>query len=345
MGISIDGETLKMNGANALVMREMNVRLVRSTLRRLGTATRKTLSEQTGLTTVTVASCLLWLLEMGEVLPGDSVQSEGGRPSRQYRFNADYRHLLVLYAHEDAAGRDQLHVCVANRLGELIETETLPLQEVSLQTFEPIVAAFTTRHPQIGAIGFGLPGIEHEGRLVIMDYPALVGTRLSSHYAEAFRSPVIVRNDANTAALGYAIRTKSPSTAYLYFPTKYPPGAGFCLNGTLQTGTSGFVGEVAAIPFGIDWKDPNLYRDESRFVPAIGALCASVCAMWNPAQIVLQGSFLSPSHLQAIETSIGRWIPAFAQPVCHLSQDFRTDSLSGLVIETQQALEHSLGTL
>ena len=329
------------SSANALVMREINVKLVRRALRRKGQATKQQIAEATGLSTVTVATVLQKLIEENAAFDDGFVASMGGRPAQLFRFNENHSHVLVLFTYEQD-GADMLHVRVANLNGVPVYAVDAPLTEIGLHTFEPAIDAGLAAYDSIRAIGFGLPGVELGGRILGMDYPALAGTAFADHYQVRYGLPVIVENDVNAASVGYYSRNPLEMDAaalYLYFPQKYPPGGGITLDGRLYKGYSNYAGEVASMPLGIDWHEPTLYTSYDRICEAITTLIGAISLLLNPHRVVLYGAFLTDAHLNEIERRCTARQPVNSVPQLSLTADFTLDYQQGIIEEALALLE------
>jgi len=332
---------------NALIMREVNTQLVRRSLKDRKQATKQQIAEDTGLSIVTVATIVQQLLDSHEILKVEQAPSTGGRPAQQFRFNEDFAHILVLFTHEHE-GKDLLHIRVANLYGECISTGDVVLEDIRLETFESWIEAALREYPSIQAIGFGLPGVDVDGKIILLDYPALVGERLTEFYSRRFGLPVIFENDVNAAAAGYCTRHEMQTDAaviYAYFPKKYPPGAGIILGGKLYKGSSNFAGEISSIPLGIDWLNPALYRSPEQFCPAIAKVIIAMCSLLNPSAVVLHGSFLTPGSIETIRQICAAQIPQPSVPEILLSEDFTGDYEAGLIAETLARMEPQISLI
>lgn len=329
---------------NALIMREVNIHLVRQAMKASKQATKQQIAETTGLSTVTVATIIQLLVETNEILEVDQAPSKGGRPAHQFRFNENFAHVLVLFTHEQN-DQDVLHIRVANLYGECVKAQDVALTDIRLETFEPWIDACLQEFPSIRAIGFGLPGFEVDGKIILLDYPALVGARLTEVYARRYHLPVIFENDVNAAAAGYCQRKDIRAQAaviYAYFPKKYPPGAGITLEGRLYKGSSNYAGEISSMPLGIDWRDPALYQSPERFCPAVARVVIAMSSLLNPHSVVLHGSFFTPAAIETIRQICAAQLPATSVPPILLSEDFPLDYQAGMIAETLACLEPHL---
>ncbi|HEX2981724.1 MAG TPA: hypothetical protein VHO48_15795 [Anaerolineaceae bacterium] len=332
---------------NALTMREVNINLVRNSLKARKQATKQQIAEATGLSIVTVATIMQELVEANEIFEVDQAPSSGGRPAHQFRFNADFAHGLALFTHEQD-GQDLLHIRVANLYGECVKAQDVVLEDIQLESFAPWIDACLQEYPSIRAIGFGLPGFEVDGQIILLDYPALVGARLTEIYSRRYRLPVIFENDVNAAVVGYCKRKDVPpesAVIYAYFPGKYAPGAGIYLDGNLYKGASNFAGEISRLPLGIDWLDPALYRSAEQFCPAIARVVIAVSSLLNPHSVVLYGSFLTAASIDAIRQICAAHLPQTSVPAILLSEDFTADFQAGMIAETLACLEPRLSLI
>lgn len=332
---------------NALLMREVNTNLVRTSLKTRKQATRQQIAEETGLSTVTVATIIQQLIETNEIFQIGPIPSNGGRPAYQFRFNENFAHVLALFTHEQD-GKDLLHIRIANLYGEVVQAQDVALENIHIASFEPWIDACLQEYPSIRAIGFGLPGFELNGKIILVDYPALIGERLCEVYSQRYHLPVIFENDVNAAAIGYCKRKKLQSEAaiiYAYFPKKYPPGAGIYLNGKLYKGLSNYAGEFSTIPFEIDWLNPTLYQSPRQFCPALAKVIIAMNSLLNPHSIVLYGSFLTPDSIETISQICAERLPLSSIPHLLLAEDFTADFQAGILAETLACLEPHLSLI
>jgi predicted NBD/HSP70 family sugar kinase len=322
-----------IQGSNPLQLKEYNLRVVRQAIKSLRTATRQQVATAAGLSTVTVATLLQSLIDSTEALVGDSIPSNGGRPSVQYHFNANHSHILVLFTRE-TDGQDTVYYRVADLYGSIIDAGERAMTPDSLMAFEPLIDRMIERHPNIRSIGFCLPGIEINGTVVTTDYPALVGTPLIPHFQQKYGLPVLFENDVNAAAVGFAqLHPLAPldTIAYLYFPKKYPPGSGLLIEGKLFRGKAHYAGEVSYLPLSIDWMDPGLYSSLENSTQAVARVITSLSSVLNPHRVVLQAEFLGEDGLKGIQACCERLLPEAARPELIRSTDFTGDLQAGIV--------------
>lgn len=255
---------------------------------------------------------------------------EGGRPAASFRYNSGFRMVLVIYMHE-FHGRDTAFYGVVNLRGEVVAREEQMLSEVGVDSFDARIRRFLGHFPQIRAICFGIPGVEVNEELVISDYELLRGQSLSRSIRDKFQLPVLVENDVNAAVMGYCQQhdiRRDQCVIGLYFPDKYPPGAGIYLNGALLKGRNGLAGEIKYLPLGIDWVTFDYHPEEWQevMVKTIWAFCC----MCNPDRIVLYGDSINEAVPELILERYRSTVEQLLLPDITISTDLNRDFEAGI---------------
>ncbi len=268
------------------LIKEVNLKLLRMTLREIRISTKPQLSQMTGLSVVTINSLVRTLLEKGEIFEEKQVQAQLGRPATAYRYNADYKMALVIYMHEKE-GCDTTFFAVCNLCGDVVEKIEMPLKDVGPECFNSDIERLLQKYAAIKAIGFGVPGREVNGRLAVIDYLGLKDTQLSRCIREKFGLPVFVENDVKAATFGccHNLNSGADCVVGLYFPSKYAAGSGICLNGELVKGSNGMAGEIQYLPFDIDWTHVGEHRE--LIGPLVAKTVRAFMALYNPDRVVI----------------------------------------------------------
>ncbi|WP_379151683.1 ROK family protein [Paenibacillus sp. sgz5001063] len=335
---------MKNIGGNALVIKEVNINLVRGVLKEHKQVTKRQIAEETGLSIVTVSTVLEFLIRHSEVKAAGQISSSGGRPAQQYIYNDEHVLALIMFPFEELGGIS-IRCTVVTLIGRCLYQVNRQVSRVDLACFEAIIDELLVLYPAIEAIGFGLPGAEADGRLVVSDYEALRGIAVAEYFRQHYHKRVMIENDVNAAAIGHFSRfeMKSEGSAvYLYFPDRFPPGAGMIINGRLYKGRSGFAGEVANIPLGISWDSCEWQSTPAKLTDAVSKLAVAVSSVLNPDTIVLYGSFLKEGHLSLITEQCAALLPSGMVPCVVLSTDFAGDYLEGMIVSTLATLETGL---
>jgi len=335
---------MKHIGGNAMVIKEVNTNLVRTALKGAGEATKQQIATITGLSAMTVGTILQQLLQTAEVLETELSASGGGRPAQRYQYNGDYAYVLTLFPYE-TGGRIQIRSTVVNLLGSFVHEGVEDVAQVDIACFERIMDALIAEHPAIRAIGIGLPGAEWQGKIVISDYKALLGISLVDYFKQRYDMPVIMENDVNAAVVGYCEQNhirSDEAVAYIYFPDRFPPGAGIFINGHLFKGRRNYAGEIGHIPAGTPWGDAAFIATAERVDQAIVQLISTICAVINPDRVVLHASFLHQADRNRIAEVCRAELPVSAVPEVIVSEDFTADYLAGMVARTLSTLEPNI---
>ncbi len=274
------------------VVKELNKNSLRSRLTQRREATIQELAEPTGLSVVTVKALLNEMIAQGEVIEGETAPSGGGRPSRRYVYNGEYRHAAAVYGYQNE-NKNSIHVLVVNLFGECVYKDQAFIEDIRVESFCGMLDRAMGAYPKIAAIAFGLPGFEENGVIVANDYGGIVGDRFLRFYQSRYGLPIRYINDVNAAVVGYSgpahVKT---CLAGIYFPRLYRPGAGMVINGGVYTGAQHFAGEIGHLLPDTDWLLLD-YDDEEAVSDAVARMLGIYCCVVAPEQFILYGDFFS----------------------------------------------------
>lgn len=282
-----------MKRVNTKMMKEINKNLIRNCFRNQVEATAAVLSQNTGLSVVTVNALLKEMVQIEEVFVGKSIPSNGGRPSTVYKYNDMFRCAVSLFGYT-RNNVDYIKVIVINLLGNCIHEEEIHFDKVEDDSFNEILDSLFEKYRSIEVIAFGLPGTEEDGVIKVNDYPEIVGDTFLKHYKERYKVPVLFINDVNAAVVGYYQNKMDNNNTHtvvgLVFNRVYSPGSGIVINGEIHNGKSNFAGEISNMPLNIDWLNIN-YDNEEEICDAIANVVAMISCIIAPDQFVIYGDF------------------------------------------------------
>ncbi|WMJ86830.1 ROK family transcriptional regulator [Anaerocolumna sp. MB42-C2] len=323
---------------NAITIKQSNIDTVRRALYSCRISTVKDLAQKTDISPATVGSILNILVETGEVQTGDMVSSTGGRPSQSYIFNAEYAYILALSARTNK-DKDVIHASVTNLLGQVVWEVTHDYKCIHILGFESVIDICLKKYPTIKILAFSLPGVERDGVIVANDYKELEGLHFANNLKERYGLPVIIENDINAAVAGYG-RTLGtfPAIVGIYFPRRYPPGAGLLINGRVFKGTSGYAGEINLMPLNIDWLTVN-YCNKKEIAPAISKLICAITSVIDPHRIILYGDFFSDELQKEINMSVSKQVVRNIIPSIIYRAELEADITSGLILQALSLYE------
>ncbi|WP_151735450.1 ROK family protein [Paenibacillus tengchongensis] len=330
---------------NTVQLKRINVELVRNTLKSLGVATKASIARTTTLSVATCSTILNELLQTGEVIESDSGEFSGGRPAKQYQYNAGYAYVLLLIVRTEG-GIHAVTAVLANMLGESVMEETLTYSEIDAGTIEALLERYIADYPDIQAVGIGIPGVARGGVIGICDVPALSGMDLGGRLEDKYGLKVTIENDMNLTIYGfYRLQNydEEKTLAIVTFPRNHFPGAGFIVEGRILAGSTRFGGEVSYLPFGMSRAEQlQLMHTRDGFVEIAVKTLISIIAIINPVSIVLTGDLFREHLLKTLEEACRREIPAEHMPQLILRQDIQPEYLSGLTAMTLESLAYHL---
>ena len=222
-----------------------------------GCASLTDLTLATGLSRPTVEGVVDGLIDSGlaaEVPAEEGGVRRQGRPARRFRFRAEAGHLLGIEigAHRVAALLSDLD---GRPLGSAVRevSEKAPADE-RLDRVRA-AAADLLRHTGVArcslrAVGVGSPGIvEADGTVHLCTaLPGWTGLPLGERLRRSFQCPVLVENDANTAAVAEHWKgAAAGSDDVVLVLAGLSPGAGSLIGGRLHRGYGGAAGEIGAL--------------------------------------------------------------------------------------------------
>ncbi|WP_436735883.1 ROK family protein [Streptomyces sp. BBFR102] len=246
-----------MTGGDPSLLRRINSAVVLHALRGTERATLTEITRVTGLSRPTVEGVVEGQIEAGlvvEVAAEEGAARRQGRPARRFRFRAEAGYLLGL-----GIGSHRVSAVLSDLDGRILGTAqkavlaSAPADE-RLERLRATVADLLRRtgvsRQAVRAVGVGSPGIvEADGTVRLgTALPEWTGLELGERLRRSFRCPVLVENDANTAAVAEHWRgAAAGSDDVVYVMAGLSPGAGSLIGGRLHRGSGGAAGEIGAL--------------------------------------------------------------------------------------------------
>ncbi|MFD4985140.1 ROK family protein [Streptomyces sp. NPDC058374] len=247
----------RMTGGDPSLLRRINSAVVLHALRGTECATLTEITRVTGLSRPTVEGVVEGQIEAGlvvEVAAEEGAARRQGRPARRFRFRAEAGYLLGL-----EIGSHRVSAVLSDLDGRILGTAqkdvlaTAPADE-RLERLRAAVADLLRRagvsRQAVRAVGVGSPGIvEADGTVRLgTALPEWTGLELGERLRRSFRCPVLVENDANTAAVAEHWKGAAVgSDDVVYVMAGLSPGAGSLIGGRLHRGFGGAAGEIGAL--------------------------------------------------------------------------------------------------
>lgn len=330
---------------NTLQVKKINVELVKNTLKAVGIGTKASIANMTRLSVATCGTILNELVQSGEVLERELEESSGGRPARQYTFNADYAYVLCLLVKTEG-GHHSITYALVNLLGEKVEEGTRSLDFIDVEIIDLLIEEFTMQFNNVKAIGIGIPGVAHQGIIGICDVAPLAGEPLGPRLEEKYNIDVIIENDMNLTVYGfYNMQNfeEDKTFAIVTFPKNHYPGAGFIVNGRMVTGNTNFAGEISYFPFGIT-REEQLERlhNTEEFTSLAAKLLSSIITIINPVTVAITGDLTDPSMAEDLLKGCLQYIPEEHMPNLLIKNNTLDEYLAGIIAITLESLTYRL---
>ncbi|MBN2837410.1 MAG: ROK family protein [Fusobacteriaceae bacterium] len=315
----------KLKG-NSIAIKEVNINIIREAIKNNPFATKPSLAKETGLTSATVGTILNELLAQNEILEINQGKSTGGRPAKEYSYNFDFFHCLMLFPFEKN-NITYFSICVSNLGKTNLWKEERAVNKINLNNIKNIIKEMLGRFPKIKVVGFGNAGTNENDTITFSDYSCLEGLNLTKE----LEIPVVIENDVNSAAIGFNKRkggNNNLGTVYIYFPESYPPGSALLLNNKLYKGQTNCAGEISNIKH-VLW-NKNIYNDFDNFCKNSAELIEIMSAVLNPTCFILSGNFLTEKHINQISSLCSNSLPNTLRPAIYLTTNYTDDLILGL---------------
>ncbi|WP_042349236.1 ROK family protein [Bacillus massiliigorillae] len=330
---------------NTNKVKQINTDLVKNILKNQEHATKAYIAQHTGLSVATCGNILKELIQTGEVIEMELGESKGGRPPRNYAYNANYSYIACLYMSNEGE-ENTLTYAIANLIGEIIEEDALKCEVIDFNMLDSFIGSILEKYSIIKAIGIGVPGVVNKGKIGVCDIEELIDFPLESQLKAKYDVEFIIENDMNCSVFGmYKNETENQphSMAVMSFQKRNFPGSGMIVDGKIVRGFSTFAGEISFLPFGISREEQfkQLHQEET-FLPLVVKSIISLIAILNPEQIALTGGLCKAKHLSTIIEECKKMIPNEHMPTITLIENIRTAYVQGLILLTLERLTYQL---
>ncbi|CNH43741.1 putative ROK-family transcriptional regulator [Yersinia thracica] len=305
-------------------MKKKNIMLVTSTLKSLISATKGDISAQTGLSLATCGTILNELCAEGEVIEESIDESRGGRPAKRYIYNSNYFNILSVYV-EGTNDSGIISSSVTSADGKNIEEYNEVYNNLTVETLINHIQEVINKHPNIKALGLGLPGILVDGKVLTCDITRFEGLDITTLLNDHFGIFVQVGNDINYTAFGFYrnnCRDISDPIAYIFMPPRHCAGCGIVISGKMLRGASQFAGEVSKLPFYDDLTaEINIHSHHTPEFEKLLHITSSLIAIINPVTIAISGHNISQACIDELSIELlkrfdSKHIPHFVYRDC-----------------------------
>lgn len=313
-------------------IKQLNKQRIRNLIRDGQSFTKQSLSRKTGLSISTCGTIIKELLQANEINYITLASSTGGRPSKQYVINKEFGYILQMYFRQEA-GYLSMHISIKNLTNEAVEHYSFDNDYIRLIEIQEEIEKIIAKYP-ILIISLGVPGVVERGFIKICAIKSLADLNLKNILEKKYNIPCVIENDVNMASLGYYKRHQfNQSFAYLYFPLKSHPGAGFIINDEIYHGYSNFTGEVSFMPVGYPRPVQGRLEHED-FLKFVSNIVNAIECTINPKTIVISSLDLDENAIDRIKAS------RLTQGPIAFVDDFDEYYLEGLYYNALKGLQY-----
>lgn len=232
---------------NQQLVRRTNQRLIIEHLRQKGSLSRADLSKVLSLSAPSISSNIEQLLEKGIIKEVGIGDSAGGRRPIMLEMNYDYGHIVGV-----DLSSEEVKVGLADLSGKVLHTNDfyLPYEKRGDVILSKLLQAIkeVSEGYKLMAVAIGTPGVLDQKTGTLKLIPQFIGwdrLPISKVISEELKTPVLIKNDINTAAFGETIYGAGKSFSNLCFINiDLGIGAGIVMNRKLYEGHSGAAGEI-----------------------------------------------------------------------------------------------------
>lgn len=339
-------------------VKEINVELIKSALKELGTATKAQIAETTEISVATCGKILNELCESGEVVEAAITSGGYGRPAKSYNYNGSFSLVACVYIATDR-GKVTLSAMVSNLVGEILEEYNREVETADYNVLEQTIEELVQKYKKLRVVAVGIPGYITNGVIGLCNFVELMGLPLCGMLQEKFPSiKILVENDMNAAAYGFYQNNcngRDTPIAFIYSPVEPRTGieklmsadpnaeisaeqrtllnlsvnfgAGFVSGGRILRGFSGFAGEVSFLPVVFSQEQNPINAS----VEAMSHIIGSVVPVLNPEIIALTGGYFDKKTVDEIRARCLRLIAPQHMPQIILRDNVHDEYVSGLL--------------
>lgn len=288
--------------------------------------TKRQLSEQSHLSVVTINKLIPDLVQSNTFVELDTPFETGGRRAIAYKFN-ERRKLFLIHQFLEQEKKMVVNFYVVDLLGNIIEREYL--SSIKLTTFLETISNMKSKFPEISIALSGIPGVEVDNNLKIMDFKPFRHLNLNDEITKKIAVDSFIENDVNAATFGYSTENNH-ITAGVYFPESFPPGASLIINQHIFRGYNNLSGEIKHLP---NLKHRHFPLKKSELNSILSETLQSIIAMYDPHEIILYvpDNWLDNIKIDLIIKNLAELFPYNVFPNITLSQDFSQNYLNGLI--------------
>lgn len=264
-------------------LKHMNIQKVRQCFYDGNIWTKTQLSDETQLSLSSMTNILQELLKNQEIFFIGENASTGGRKSKQYVLNKDYRHILKMILKRQINGYE--FICQnVNLFNQVISSQTVSSMYGQVDELILLMKKFLSADSSITMICLSIPGVCHDGYIDVCDFELFENVNLLEMIRDFYKNQIILENDVNIASIGfYHQYPKCQHLAFVYQPAVQYIGCGMIINGKLYNGFTHFAGELRYLPFYTSEQQNQMLETQPKEL--LEKQLSTLCCVFNPEMI------------------------------------------------------------
>ncbi|HCM89075.1 MULTISPECIES: ROK family protein [Vagococcus] len=321
-----------MEPSKPQMVKQNNLAYLLQLIKQNGPIPKRMLAELSGLSVVTINKLIPDLLDKKMITAFSHDVITGGRHAVSYIFNEKKSLLLIVKMVEKDKGIMHFFYYVCDLYGKVIKEDEMSSQNLEWEEFLKTIEIWNKIYPEIETIVLGIPGVETNGVIKLVDFPMLKNRKLKEELTDRFNCRIQIENDVNAAVLGYAEKCDNEAVVSgIYYPNGFPPGGGISIQKKLLKGKNNLVGEVVWLPLGEDWSIDNIAKVNLK--SHLEKIIKSFISLYDPHEIVVYATHerIRQELINEVCAKLEEQSPVFELPRIKLSRNFNEDYLLGLI--------------
>jgi len=325
---------------NTGIVRQLNLDIVRQTLRNEGGITKSMLARKTGMSIATCGNLLRLLIKQKEVFEGEVDKLTGGRPAKTYYYNSKNEMILCIYilAEETVSVHIEVYDNMGSKQEEFVET----YNQLALEDIYNQIDRILQKYKNIVIISIGVPGYVLDGKIESCDEPNLQNVDIYEEMRKRYGIDVLVGAEKYFKVYGYYKRMEldeKNTLVYILAPKTKCMGAGIMIDGHVLRGGNAMAGEIMYLPYYMI-KEHGVSIDD--IVSEIPFVVSSMVAIIAPQKFILSGGRFNEESCDEIRKECIKIIPEKYIPEIKYAEDSFEDYREGLLAATLETLNSSI---
>ena len=321
--------------ADAGMLKQINLQKIRDAFLMGGPFSKTELAEKTGLSFPTVGKIVDEMVAARQLQIAGTGSSSGGRCSRIYQYNADYRNAIAMILEGQ-----NLDWFILDSLGMTKSQGRIEIDSDLFDTLVGLLLQARRQEPSLCCFCLGIAA-NTNGETVqqSFEYPQLKGMNLLKELECASGLNGTLGNDMWISSEGYwqRCRMNDHTTLISFYLGSCGFGSSFVVGGKTVKGAHQVAGEIELLPW-VREAGLNANQWPDTLPESILRCILTYAIITDPDFIQLYTHPFFVDHFDEIQTQLNACFAPVQPPVLLLSDDFRADYEIGLSRRAMQLM-------